>query len=167
MREHLRMTGIGKLPRSRDAVAPEFCKRRTGSGEWRMEKVLFASRIPLFATSSPDPIEGGGTPADALSIRACGRGFPPPNLSRLRGRHGGGLACRRSTTALAAASQRRSSAPERASWDSVGAHDPDGSKDRALLNGRYPLLPVPVQRPSRRPVIMPAGRLPEAARERR
>ena len=28
----------------------------------------------------------------------------------------------------------------------VGAHDPDGSKDRALLNGRYPLLPVPVQR---------------------
>jgi hypothetical protein len=25
----------------------------------------------------------------------------------------------------------------RASWDLVGAHDPDGSKDRALFNGRY------------------------------
>ena len=36
----------------------------------------------------------------------------------------------------------------RASWDLVGAHDPDSSKDRALLSGRYPLLPVPVQRVS-------------------
>jgi hypothetical protein len=36
-----------------------------------------------------------------------------------------------------------------------------------LKSGRYPPPPVPVQRLSRRPVIMPAGRLPEAARERR
>jgi hypothetical protein len=36
----------------------------------------------------------------------------------------------------------------RASWDLVGAHDPDGSKDRAQLSGRYPLLPVPVERVS-------------------
>jgi hypothetical protein len=35
-----------------------------------------------------------------------------------------------------------------------------------LRNGRYPSPPVPVQRASRRPVIMPAGRLPRAARER-
>ena len=34
-----------------------------------------------------------------------------------------------------------------------------------LRSGRYPLSLVQVQRPSRRPVIMPAGRLPEAARE--
>jgi hypothetical protein len=36
-----------------------------------------------------------------------------------------------------------------------------------LRSGRYPPPPVPVQRQSRRPVIMPAGRFPEAARERR
>jgi hypothetical protein len=36
-----------------------------------------------------------------------------------------------------------------------------------LRSGRYPPPPVPVQRLSRRPVIMPAGRLPEAARVRR
>jgi hypothetical protein len=36
-----------------------------------------------------------------------------------------------------------------------------------LCSGRYPRRPVPVQRDSRRPVIMPAGRLPGAARERR
>ena len=35
-----------------------------------------------------------------------------------------------------------------------------------LKDGRYPSPPVPVQRASRRPVIMPAGRLPRAARER-
>ena len=33
-----------------------------------------------------------------------------------------------------------------------------------LKDGRYPPPPVPVQRASRRPVIMPAGRLPRAAR---
>ena len=51
----------------------------------------------------------------------------------------------------------------RASWDVVGAHDPKAPnnrvrKNRALFSGRYPLLPVPVQRAPRRPVIMPAGR---------
>jgi hypothetical protein len=35
-----------------------------------------------------------------------------------------------------------------------------------LKDGCYPSLPVPVQRASRRPVVMPAGRLPRAARER-
>jgi hypothetical protein len=35
-----------------------------------------------------------------------------------------------------------------------------------LRNGRYPSPPVPVQRASRRPVVLPAGRLPRAARER-
>ena len=35
-----------------------------------------------------------------------------------------------------------------------------------LRNGRYPSPPVPVQRASRRPVVVPAGRLPRAARER-
>jgi hypothetical protein len=35
-----------------------------------------------------------------------------------------------------------------------------------LRNGCYPLPPVPVQRHSRRPVMVPAGRFPGAARER-
>ena len=35
-----------------------------------------------------------------------------------------------------------------------------------LRSGRYPSPPVPVQRASRRPVVVPAGRLPRAARER-
>jgi hypothetical protein len=35
-----------------------------------------------------------------------------------------------------------------------------------LRNGHYPSPPIPVQRASRRPVIVPAGRLPRAARER-
>ena len=69
-----------------------------------------------------------------------------PSASHGRALKRSALACRRSTAALAAASERRSSAPVRASWDLVGAHDPDGSKDRARFNGRYPLLPVPVQR---------------------
>jgi hypothetical protein len=76
---------------------------------------------------------------------------PPARGAQRRGRGArpaGRAACRRSTTALAAASQRRSSAPDALPGDVVGAHDPDGSKDRALLNGRYPLLPVPVQRSS-------------------
>ena len=37
----------------------------------------------------------------------------------------------------------------------------------ATISGRYPPPPVPVQRHSRRPVMMPAGRCPEAAREQR
>jgi hypothetical protein len=100
--------------------------------------------------------------------RICGCGRAPDLLCALRVRRAGegALACRRSTAALAAANQRRRSAPARASWDAVGAHDLDGSKDRALLRGRYPLLPVPVQRAPRRPVMVPAGRFAGAARER-
>ncbi len=80
------------------------------------------------------------------------------------GRRAGALACRRSTTALAAATERYSSAPDtRFLGLGRGARsqrfEQPGSKDRARLNGRYPLLPAPVQRASRRPVIVPAGRL--------
>ena len=76
----------------------------------------------------------------------------------------GALACRRSTTALAAATERYSSAPDtRFLGLGRGARsqmfEQPGSKDRALLSGRYPLLPVPVQRASRGPVIVPAGRI--------
>jgi hypothetical protein len=119
--------------------------------------------VPAPSRSHPDYKKSGRRNADRRVI------LPPastdadarPDLSHLprAGRAGrGALACRRSTAALAAANQRHRSAPARASWDVVGAHSPDGSKDRVLLNGRYPRLPVPVQRAPRRPVITPAGR---------
>jgi hypothetical protein len=102
--------------------------------------------------------------------------YPPPLAGE--GREGRGahlagvLAYRRSTTALAAASERRSSAPDtrflglgRSAQSQM--FERSGSKDRALLGGCYPLLPVPVQRASRRPVIGPAGRIfPERPRAR-
>jgi len=73
----------------------------------------------------------------------------PPHASGVRrALKRSALACRRSTAVLAAASERHSSAPATRFLGLVGAHDPDGSKDRALFNGRYPLLPVPVQRVS-------------------
>jgi hypothetical protein len=128
--------------------------------------------------------KGGGTPADAYLQPPHPR-LNPPALAR-KNRGGGAARVHADKCAQACAHQihatRRLSAfhrgtccseptPQlssgRASWDLVGAHDPDGSKDRALLNGRYPLLPVPVQRAPRRPVIVPAGRCSEAARERR
>jgi len=82
------------------------------------------------------------TRVPSVRITGCGRA---PDLSFLRVRAGreGALACRRSTAALAAANQRRRSAPARASWDAVGAHNPDGSQDRALFSGRYPLPSCP------------------------
>ena len=81
------------------------------------------------------------------------------------------LAYRRSTAALAAANQRRRSASD-ALPGTRRTHDPEKwipvfRKDHAQeSNGGYPSPPVPVQRHSRRPVIVPAGRFPEAARER-
>ena len=62
------------------------------------------------------------------------------------------LTCRRSATALTAANQRRRSAPD--------------ALPGTRLRSRCCLPPpVPVQRQSRRPVMMPAGRISEAARE--
>src|ERR1700722_20963761 len=60
----------------------------------------------------------------------------------------GALACRRSTTALAAATERHRSAPVHALPGTV-----------LVRNGRYPLPAAPVQRVlPRGPVIVPAGR---------
>jgi hypothetical protein len=119
---------------------------------------IWATKAPGFAALPRAMIfEGSGTPADAY--------FQPPHRrqvyavcanSLLRVRLAlkrSALVYRRSTAALTAANQRRRSAP--------GALP--GTR---LRNGRYPSPPVPVQRLSRRPVIVPAGRFPEAARER-
>jgi hypothetical protein len=62
-------------------------------------------------------------------------------------------ACRRSTAALRGANQR----PRSASGALPGTW---------LKNGCCPFPPVPVQRLGRRPVVVPAGRFPKAARER-
>ena len=100
-----------------------------------------------------------------VRILRCGARPLSLLLPQRAGRLGGGaLACRRSTTALAAATERYSSAPDtRFLGLGRGARsqrfEQPGSKDRALFSGRYPLLPVPVQRASRRPVIVPAGRI--------
>ena len=124
--------------------------------------------------------KGSGTPTDVFS--------QPPRptfiLPRLRGGHRrGARACTADKCTQVCAHkirytrspigvpprfwlQRTNAAVQlqvRASWDVVGAHDPKAPnnrvrKNRALFSGRYPLLPVPVQRAPRRPVIMPAGR---------
>ena len=98
--------------------------------------------------------EGCGTPADAYGMSHATR----TNVA-IRPRFGRGaalkrrpLTCRRSATALTAANQRRRSAPD--------------ALPGTRLRSRCCLPPpVPVQRQSRRPVMMPAGRIPEAARE--
>jgi hypothetical protein len=130
-------------------------------------------------TKSSDPIPSDGAGGTGIHLdrawrmksgrrnadrRVCPTSAPatfilPPLAGK--GRGGGAarvqrdaLACRRSTAALAAANQRRRSAPARASWD-------------AAFAGVSCISPVPVQRASRRPVMVPAGRFPGAARGRR
>jgi hypothetical protein len=139
--------------RSRDAIAPELCQAITKS-VGRMEPTG-----PAF-----------GRPDDRLrAIRAttlrkkkgkrnAGRRTSMSRIERMRPRvQRDALACRRSTTALAAATERHRSAPANAL--------PRTGLDRS---GRYPLPAVPVQR------VAPqtghnAGRAyyPGAARERR
>ena len=76
-----------------------------------------------------------------------------PRFRAWRGPRRGPLTSRRSATALTEANQRRRSAP-------------DALPGTRLKDGCCPSPPVPVQRQSRRPVMMPAGRIPGAARER-
>ena len=75
-----------------------------------------------------------------------------PRFRAWRGPRRGPLTSRRSATALTEANQRRRSAP-------------DALPGTRLKDGCCPSPPVPVQRQSRRPVMMPAGRIPGAARE--
>jgi hypothetical protein len=86
-------------------------------------------------------------------ICGCGATPSPPSLACGGGKGGGrspvGVPPRLSLRRTNATAQLRL----RASWD-------------AALAGVTRLQPVPVQRAPRRPVIVPAGRIPEAARER-
>src|ERR1051326_4033684 len=90
--------------------------------------------------------KGGGTPADAThQIRT---------IRVRRGPSGARCAYRRYTAVLGHANQRAPPAP--AALPGTG-----------LKGGRSPPPPVPVQPTLGRPVIVPAGRFAEAARERR
>ena len=129
------------------------CAIRQANGEWRMAnsewKFLVSYSLLLFATRH-SPL--------ANKTRQAERRQTPPHQSApfavRRAPCGARCAYRRSTAALVAANQRRHSAPVRASWDVTSA-------------AVTPPPSIPVQRSNRRPVVMPAGRFPEAARERR
>jgi hypothetical protein len=124
---------------SRGACAPEFCQDHSQRNPSEHDPVRLGRRWHRLSSRSC-PInkrEAERRQAHQSILRAL--------RARLALKRSA-LACRRSTTALAAATERHSSAPERASWD-------------VAQNGRYPSLPVPVQRAPRRPVIMPAGRM--------
>ena len=113
---------------------------------WRGANWESPLRYPPPATCFflPSKRRGGRTPTDAE---------PSAALTGAARAQRSAHACRRSTAALAAANQRRRSAS--------GALPGTWLRNRCCLSP-----PVPVQRQSRRPVIVPAGRFPEAARER-
>ena len=96
-------------------------------------------------------MKGSGTPADAVFHvpRASGARVAPRRGGLRRPPLAGALACRRSTTALAAATERRRSAPANAL--------PAAELGRS---GCYP-LPAAMRLSGfpRRPVIVPAGRI--------
>ena len=113
------------------------------------KKILLATRArPSFANATRKIVPRSRIASlltrrwDRLSARSCSSNkreaerrqthlFHWSRIKRMRLRvQRDALACRRSTTALAAANQRRSSTPERASWDLVE-------------NGRYPLPAYP------------------------
>jgi hypothetical protein len=131
-------------------------KRRSNPGS-------AAPRLDCFAPLAMTKRKAERRQTLCNNLRALRRGTAPK-----RGR----LACRRSTTALAAATERHRSASatrlpgtwsERASrWFercTLRNARPDHARP-TCHRGRYPRLPVPVQRDcTRGPVMMPAGRV--------
>jgi hypothetical protein len=104
--------GEDKRHRSRDACAPELCQRHFQNRPAKHDRVTPKPAVgPAFGSIMLLERKASGTPAGALV-------HPPHQADAARAKRRA-LACRRSTTALAAANQRRSSAPERASWDAA------------------------------------------------
>ena len=103
--------------------SPDGAKRNPGT----IDQLYRRSRISLRFIRATKKIKGSGTPTDASSTMPCQRARP-----RAKRR---ALACRRSTTALAAATERHRSAPVHALPGTVLVRD-----------GRYPSPAVPVQR---------------------
>ena len=134
---------LGARPGLRSAIREANCEWRIANGSFWSRTLCFYSLLAIHHS----PIKQGR--------RNAGRRHPTnPHHRVRRAPCGARCAYRRSTAVLVAANQRRHSAPVRASWDAASA-------------AVTPPSPVPVQRSNRRPVIMPAGRFPEAARERR
>ena len=118
----LSIQGRVKRERSRGAPAPEFCSR-----EHRKPSPIPVGRppavVPAPSRSRPAQKKSGRRNADRRVNLPSASGMRPPPVSlphRVRGGSArGALACRRSSAALAAANQRRRSAPARASWDAA------------------------------------------------
>jgi hypothetical protein len=137
----------------------------------------FSSRSPGFSAltraTRKKKKEAERRETDRSVLRASGRGScPHPDPPRVRGREGRGqLASRRSTAVLAKRLSPPCSAPGQASWDVAGAYDPmdrqPGRRSYALSRAlSAPACPSPGKSPPA-PVVMPAGVMPEAAREQR
>ena len=144
------------------ALNPALRKERTGKRN---------ADKRCATTSAPPPSSSPACGGGREGARHRPHPYPPPPRGGGHGR--GRLACRRSTTALAAATERHRSASatrlpgtwsaraprwfeRRARRNALGPDGPDRSRHR----GRYPRLPVPVQRDcTRSPVMMPAGRV--------
>ncbi len=162
-----------RIPFSRRAMRPSYANTASPPGLTRWSMLTCGSESlsgnPIELPVRMDcRIKSGNDKAKKEQIKEAERRQtrdPTVRILRCGARYSvSALACRRSTTALAAATERYSSAPATRFLElGRGARsqrfEQPGSKDRALLSGRYPLLPVPVQRASRRPVIVPAGRI--------
>jgi hypothetical protein len=170
-------TGTGELIRFNDASAATSIRHRdSGGGKWRFSRHI-AVRENQFASGRTFSLCASFYSLFPISFSP----FVISSLKTLRGRSADRRHCpvtapRRRALPLVGA--RGAGAP-------YGARSPTGAPPRflhrrtnataqpqaalpgtRLRNGRYPSPPVPVQRASRRPVIVPAGRLPRAARER-
>ena len=135
-----------KRKRSRDACASEFC--RYDAQEAEPDPVMRRRRWSRLPADHAQLNKSGRRDAERrVSFRphpsGCGR--DPSGAARLSASHHGTCGSER-TPPLSS----RNVLP--------------GTR---LKSWRYPPPPVPVQRHGRRPVIVPAGRLPEAAREPR
>jgi hypothetical protein len=153
----------------------QLSSHRAGKGEWRIGNGEWGkSSSSLFATrhfairggfrSAPPTLETkeSRTPTDACCYRSAPlKGvaaclcplFPSPACGG--GSGGGTPACRRSTGGSCGGEPTPPLSSRRTSWDAF----PTGVTRRFLSQSSDPF--------SRRPVIVPAGRTPGAARERR
>jgi hypothetical protein len=136
--------------------SPDGAPAKSGAGVQACRPIPdFTSFHPGYETRSK---KGGGTPADAIHPLAAPAGAARVHAEKCAQVCAHKIHATRSPVGVPPRlSLRRTNATAqlrlRASWD-------------AALAGVTRRQPVPVQRAPRRPVIVPAGRNPEAARER-
>jgi hypothetical protein len=147
--------------------APEFCSRPRARRLPRARKNLLAKAAGGRGRTSDRGQrnnEGGGTPADAYLQPPRPHLHPRPLAREDRGGGAARVHADKCTQVCAHKihATRRLSAFHRGACCSEPT--PQLSSGRASWDAEFP---VPVQRAPRRPVIVPAGRCSEAARERR